>query len=227
MTGFTDLRHVALAAWLLPWLASIGAYLLSADAGFVDWCIPPLAGCDSISASGRHGWGYFLFKALMLPAAGIIAVYWLMCASWLEHLGASRNPIRGMLGLGLIAAAFLALYATFLGSDGDVYRTLRRYGTVVFFSFSFLAQIVMTRALGALRDGDVPASLLRWKVRMLATMLIGGLAFTAAGYVAEVIDIDNDAIENRAEWIMAALLTVFPVLTWAMWRRTGRSLRWG
>lgn len=226
MTGFTDLRHVALAAWLLPWLASIGAYLLSADAGFVDWCVPPLAGCDSISASGRHGWGYFLFKALMLPAAGVIAVYWLLCGGWLEHLGGSRRSTRWMLALGLIASAFLALYSTFLGSDGEVYRTLRRYGTVVFFSFSFLAQIVLTRALRELPSNDVPPALLRWKVRMLATMLIGGIAFTAAGYAASMMDIDNDAIENRAEWIMAALLTFFPVVTWTMWRHSGRAPRW-
>ena len=219
-SAMSDLRIVAIAAWLLPWLAAVSAYLLSADAGVVAWCIPPLEGCDSISASGRHGWGYFVFKALMLPAAGVIAVYWLLCAGWLEHLGAKQRTRRWMLGLGLTAAGFLALYSTFLGSDGEVYRTLRRYGTVVFFSFSYLAQVVLT---GAIRHrAEVPKRLVSAKVWMLIAMLSGGLAFTAAGYFVE----DNDPMENRSEWIIAALLTAFPLLTYRIWRSTGVAPRW-
>ena len=38
-------------------------YLLSAHYGYVDKCNPYIEGCTSISATGRHGPSYFLFKA--------------------------------------------------------------------------------------------------------------------------------------------------------------------
>ena len=40
-----------------------------------------------------------------------------------------------MLALGAMSAMALAVYATFLGTEGEAYRFLRRYGVVVYFGF--------------------------------------------------------------------------------------------
>lgn len=217
----TDLRNVAIAAWLLCWIGSISAFLLSANAGYVDWCMPHLTGCDSISASGRHGWGFFVFKATMLPAAGLLLVYWVLCYRWLTALVPPGQPQpgsdRAIFTLGFVGTLFLILYVTFLGSDGDVYRTLRRYGTIIYFGFTYLAQVLMARRLVALA---VDPPVVRWKVRLAVFMLVTGLTFAiAANLVA-----DSDPLQNISEWNCASALSSFPLLTWLVWRRTG--VRW-
>ena len=50
-----------------------------------------------------------------------------------------------MLSLGVVSAFALAVYATFLGTEGDIYRFLRRYGVIVYFGFGYLAQLALMR----------------------------------------------------------------------------------
>ena len=101
-----DIRNVAIAAWILSWVGPVSAYLLSASGGYVDWCVPHLTGCDSISASGRHGWGFFVFKATMLPAAGFTFIYWLLCIRWLDLVAVPSRLDRVILTLGIIGTLF-------------------------------------------------------------------------------------------------------------------------
>ena len=209
----TDLRSAALAAWLLAWIGPLASFVLSAMGGYVDSCIPHLTGCDSVSAAGRHGWGYFVFKATMLPAAGMMMVYWVLCFKWLEQLDRLQRIDRIILTLGLVGSLFLILYVTFLGSSGDVYRALRRYGTVVYFGFTYLAQLLLARRLQELA---LPSPVVQWKVRIAVFMFFGGLAF---GTLANFFE-DDDFLQNISEWNFASALTAFPLLTWLLWRHT-------
>ncbi len=209
-----DLRHAAVVVWLLSWFGMLAAYSASAWGGHVPDCIPHLAGCASISASGRHGAGFFIFKAAMIPAAAFYAVYWLLCDHWLRTCAdAPARWRRVMLAVGLVGAAAFVLYATFLGSDGDSYRAMRRYGTVVFFGFTYLAQLLLLYRARAL-FGDTP--LVRAKVILCLAMLAEGLVLGALTYF-----VANDAwLENLTEWHVASALAFYPFLTWLMWRKT-------
>ena len=64
----------------------------------------------------------------MIPAALLQALNWALAARWIRERAGSRDAARGLLPLGLVAGAALAVYAIFLGSDGSVYGWLRRYG---------------------------------------------------------------------------------------------------
>ena len=209
-----DLRNVAVITWILFWTGPLASYLLSANAGYVDWCVPHLTGCDSISASGRHGWGFFVFKATMLPAAGLTLIYWILCYRWLNLIITPTRVDQVILTLGLVGALFLVLYVTFLGSDGDTYRTLRRYGTVVFFGFTFLAQLLFAKRI---IDAEISSPMVRWKYRMAIFMFWGGLAFAVLANFFE----NDDFLQNISEWNFASALTAFPLLTWFLWRHTG------
>ena len=213
-----DLRNVAVAAWLLAWLGPITAYILSASEGYVAWCVPHLTGCDSVSATGRDGWGFFVFKATMLPAAGFTFIYWILTYQWLNLVDAHGPGHRVILWLGLIGTAFLVLYVTFLGSDGDVYRALRRYGTVFYFGLTYLAQLLVARRV---IECGLPSPIVRWKLRLAVFMLIGGLSFAVLANFFE----DDDFLQNISEWNFASALTAFPLLTWIMWRHTGFHVR--
>ena len=208
------LLHSALAVCVLAWFGIGCAYVVSASEGHVPWCVPYLTGCDSISATGRHGWGYFVFKITMLPGAAFSAVYWLLCAAWLQ---ASGSRYRLILALGVLGSVFLALYVTFLGSDGDVYRLMRRYGTVGYFGFTFLAQLLFSRRV---RDIVGDSWLASCKVWLGLGMLIGGIVFAGIANLAA----EKEAIQNVSEWWFATGLTGYPLLTWVLWRRLGFQL---
>ncbi|MDE0422314.1 MAG: hypothetical protein OXK76_15725 [Gammaproteobacteria bacterium] len=210
-----DLRQVAVFVWAFSWLGMFLAYGASAAGGHLEPCVPHLSGCASISASGRYGAGYFIFKGLMIPAGVFFAVYWMLCERWLQACGDTHlGWRRALLVVGIVGAASFVLYATFLGHEGDLYRALRRYGTIVFFGFTFVAQLILVYRAQAL-FGKIP--LVRAKVALCIFMLAEGLALEAFTYF-----IDNDAwLENLTEWHAATALSFYPFVTWLLWRRTG------
>ena len=63
------LARMALLAGVLPIVVVHACYVISVQAGIIPACIPYASGCTSISAAGRHGASYVLFKAGMIPAA--------------------------------------------------------------------------------------------------------------------------------------------------------------
>ena len=213
-----NLCHIAVVVWLLSWLGMLASYAASAWGGHVPECVPHFVGCASISASGRHGGGFFIFKATMIPAAALLTIYWVLCDHWLRTGGDKPGMWRqAMLAVGVLGAAAFVLYATFLGSDGDVYRALRRHGTVAFFGFTYLAQLLLAYRAQAL-FGKV--RLVRAKVALCTAVLIEGLMLETLTYFLT----DHDWLQNVTEWHVATALAFYPFLTWLLWRKTGFAL---
>ncbi len=159
----------------------------------------------------------------MLPYATLLAGYWLLCTAWLHRLGGESRALVWIPVLGVVSALFLVLYATFLGSDGDFYRLMRRYGVIVYFAFNFLAQLLMAARLHGLAALPFPRWVVQAKVALCAGMLVLGLVNVVGGVVLA----DNDAFENVIEWNAALLMTAYYFMTWWAWRKDGFSLRFG
>lgn len=208
---------VAAACALLPFLAVHGAYLLAADAGQVAWCIPYLDSCTSISATGRRAPASFVFKGVMLPAAMLIAVFWWIQARWLRASGDSSARVTWMQYLGWIASLGLVLYVIVLGEVGDWWRTQRRIGTILFFSFTYLAQLLFADALRR-QAGGTDSAAGRTARRILG---VCGLML-AIGIGSVVSEASNEAfhdrIEDAIEWVLALLLEVNFLLCALLWR---------
>ena len=84
------------------------------------------AGPVSISRAARHDLPNHLFKAIVLPAAALQGLTWILCQRWLLALGAPRTRwLRQLAWIGVTAAVFLVLYTAFLGTEGRIYRWLR------------------------------------------------------------------------------------------------------
>ena len=213
-----DLRRVAVIVWVLSWIGMFVAYIASVQQDHIPSCIPHLAGCTSVSSAGRHGAGFFIFKATMMPAAVFLMVYWVLCGHWLRCCGETSARWRGtIVWVGLVGAAFLVLYTTFLGSEGDFYRTLRRYGTVMFFGLTYLGQLLLTYRVQA-AIGDTP--LVRAKVWLCLGVLIEGLVLIALTNLIA----DNDWLKNLTEWHVSSAISFYPFLTWLMWRNSGLTI---
>ncbi len=227
MTDRLELGWLALWTGLLPFLVINAAYFGSATGGHIPLCFPYLEGCTSISSAGRYGLAYFFFKAGIIPSAVLLAAFWFLSRRWLLQLGdVDGMAVRAMRLLGVLAAAFLVLYTVFLGSKGDFYNLMRRYGVNLYFSFSGLAQILLLSRLIRLRARAaelLPQHLLRTKLLILIALLIVGLAS---------IPISNFIVEkhrprNIVEWNFALLMIGYYAVTWRLWVKTGFHARLG
>ena len=223
-----SVRIVALLAALVPAVAVHVTYLLAAAYGHVDWCLPYVDSCTSISAAGREAPASYLFRATMLPAAAIIAAYWWLNHAWLAALqsrGArvSSSANAWMLALGLAACFGLVLYVTLLGEAGEAWARQRRAGTVMFFSFTYLAQLLLYRQLRQLggwqrqlHPGLLPAMGLLCAILLLLGVLTLLLdAWDQAWY---------DTVEDAFEWWLALLLQGNFLLGYLLWRQAGLAL---
>lgn len=217
-----DPATVALLCCLGPLITVHVSYGVSAAAGFIPWCVPYLDGCTSISATGRHGIGYVLFKAGMLPSAALLILYWGICRNWLLEAGDADGPaLRSLLWLGIAGALFLMLYTVFLGHQGAVYNLLRRFGVSLNLGLTYLAQLLFVWRLGRLRSRTgralCPPGLLRAKTWLVTVLLLIGLgSIPVSNFIA-----DKDPVENAIEWTFCLLMSGFYLLTALAWRRSG------
>ncbi|GAB5413902.1 MAG: hypothetical protein Cons2KO_15050 [Congregibacter sp.] len=182
-------------------------------------CFPYIDSCTSISATGRHPPASFVFKGGMLVSAGLIAVFWWMHAHCLRSIGIAGAKPAVMQWLGWLAVVGLILYVTVLGEVGDWWRTQRRIGTILFFSFTFLAQLLLAsmfrqsgEQLGAI--GEITG---RRMLRIAQLMLAIGLISVG---IQAVDDTLHDRVEDAVEWQLALLLQINFLLCALFWRRT-------
>ena len=108
------------------------------------------------------------------------------------------------------------LYTVFLGSSGDIYRLMRRYGVFVFFLGTLIAQIIATRRLGQITDSSTRAPALAQKL-LLSFMILLALAEVPLGQFG----LADDAAENVIEWNFSLLMQLW----FASWLLSPRALR--
>lgn len=201
-------RLVIICAGILPVIAALLAWQINVNHGLAA-CLPFWDGCVSVSRGIRSGPGLAWFKALALPATI------LMIASWrLQY--ARLNPVlhpaptrhRLLTWMGVVGALFFLVYALFLGTEGDVYRWMRRYGVVFYFGFTGLAHLLLASVLWRFRAGVLRQQKARAvKIYALAVSLTW-LAGVGSAFKRQLIDdaVLIDRLENALEWNFALLL---------------------
>lgn len=219
-SNMLDLRITPLLVWVLFWGSATVGYLISVEGGYVPGCFPHIEGCTTISQSGREGLSFFIFKAVMIPAAVVTMIYWLLTHHWLRSLSDKSASVTVVTTLGLVGGIFLIIYLTFLGSDGDVYRMMRRYGTIVFFLFTFIAECMLAVKCRRIFERN-------WVVVVKLILCLAVSMELVVHGIAKWLMEDTRWIEDSTEWRSATILTFYPVLTWLLWRRTGFEIQYG
>ena len=206
----TFARHLPLAAGLLPLFAATGAHWLGVDAGHLPACIPYLEGCTSISATGRHPPGSFLFKAVQMPFAVVLVLVWVLALDWLNTFPRQPSVLRARLILvcGISGAVALLVYTSFLGTSEPFYEFMRRFGIYLYFAGTVFAQVLVSVGL---RIGALGS----WMRRVAALPFLLGILNLV---LKSVLD-DPDAAENRIEWIAALGMQAWFVLLYVAFRR--------
>ena len=217
-------RVIALCVVIIPVLTANVVYLFSAwTTERVPLCIPYIDGCTSISRAARYSDAIFIFRAAMMVNAVLLFWYWRLVQLWLVELDNSRR-YRPLLWLGCIGAAFLILYVDFLGSKGDIYRFMRRYGIVFYFSLTPLAQLILIRQVFRLERAKILPSSVKgaatYQLLTCAAMLGIGIVSLILGYT----DLETDASQNIVEWNFAILLHLCFLGSYFYWKQTDYRL---
>lgn len=208
-----------LLAGLLPALGALLALILF-NGPREAFCNPFVDDCISISRMARQGLANQLFRLLVLPGAVLQVLTWFAVARVLGTQGLARCEARALAALGAAAGSMLVVYAGFLGSDGEIYAWLRRWGTLTYFGGTYLAMLVFTRALQRLHGArriDLPRRWQRVLEGLLAFVTAMALAHVAASLSANAGL--EDRLENLTEWWGALSLTLAFAVMALLWRR--------
>ncbi len=185
-----------LTAWL-PIVAINAAYLMAIAFDAVPRCLPYLDGCTSISSTGRTHPSQWVFKPLMLVSAFVMAWFFIASA---QRTRTAAPKVDAVAVCGSIGALALVMYVVFLGTEGAVYRLLRRYGVSLYFGFVFLGQLLLARRL--LGSSESAAASARHMLALCALLLVIGIgSIPITNFVAE-----KDQLENIIEWNFALLM---------------------
>jgi hypothetical protein len=224
-TRTLPLYLVPLLVALLPIIGINVSYLIAASVGHVPWCNPYLDGCTSVSATGRYPPEAFVFRATAIPQAVLLMLFWPLAIGWLRQLGdTARGVHTAILVLGVTAGVFLIVYATVLGEVGQHYRLQRQLGATVFFSFNFLAQLILTQRVIALGRNEHAGLAVKYTRGLLAPCI----AMFALGLLSVIWQLfwgDYDRVEDAIEWVFAILVALWFVPAFLAWKGTGFSAR--
>ena len=210
---------LALAAALIPLLTIHTTFTVSVLEGYVELCNPYWDSCTSISRTGRHGTSYFIFKGTMLPAALLGILFWWLNGRWLRQLGVHSSGVAWIPWLGMVASVSLAAYTLALGHAGDGFNLVRRVGVVLYFSLTFICELLVSAGL---RSHPL------WKhtgMRLLnlcqLTLAVGILSVILNGVAPEFYSRKDDAFE----WILAFLINANAILLALLWRKNRFRVR--
>ena len=203
-----DISKVALLLGLLPPVIININYLIAATEGHVPWCVPYWESCTSISATGRGGTAFVFFKLTMIPVAFVYLWYWKLANDRLAAAGYSSKLI---FNLGVIACIALIAYTLALGAIDDSFRLTRRLGIILYFTLTYLNQLLILYQLYKRKIQDPSRQL-----QLLLCLLI-----LCVGILTLYLDalVDNyDDYEDAFEWNLALLLHLNFLCAWWGWR---------
>ncbi|MCS5544110.1 MAG: hypothetical protein NZ767_04840 [SAR86 cluster bacterium] len=208
------LWYLPLSIGLLAIFSGNLTFLLAVNEGFIETCFPYFEGCSSISKAGRKGLAAIFFKLTIIPVMTLLSVYWVITYNLIRNTY-GINKIQGkiMLFFGIIGSFFGIIYTSFLGSEGDIYQLLRRFGIYFFFLGTYLGQILETNLIG-----NIEATKLSFypKTMRFITFFIGCIILISMpvyGFFDE-----DDWLENILEWNITLLIFLYFILSSLFWR---------
>jgi len=217
-------RTLAILVVILPLLASNGAYLMTAYASFVPWCMPYLDGCTTISQAGRSGNTIFYYRAIVFPYSVLLMLFWLYSKVWLENLyGYATKVSRIIFVLGLVGAISLLVYIDFLGTTGEVNGLMRRTGAMLYFTMTPLAQALLLKQhynyFRKQQEGLIKPKVLQYQLVIVLLML----SIAAVSILLVLTDSITYEIENIVEWNFSLLINLYFAGVVLLWRGYTRA----
>ena len=203
-----------LIAFNLPILTELISYYLSIKFDYVQFCIPNIDGCTSISQVGRYPPINYFFKTFMFISIFIIFIYWKSNYNLLSHNN-SLLLYKITFLLGIFSVIFFALYITFLG-EGDYYRFFRRIGIFIYIFFTVISELLLSisyKKNSYLFKNDKSVNFKYYFNLVLSTF---GLILLPL-VIYKIIDYPN--FKNIVSWNYFILIQINFLITFFCWKK--------
>ncbi|TDF42486.1 hypothetical protein EYS14_03795 [Alteromonadaceae bacterium M269] len=210
--------RIAMLCVFIPFVTVHTTLTIGVSVGNLALCNPYWADCHSISATGRQYPEFFVFKALLIPAAVFMVAYWLLLYQWIQKVTEHTRKPSVVLGMGLVASIALIVYTVTLGAEGEPYSLARRIGVVFYFAFTAFAHLILLSHLDKIDTHKlgIVAQQNRLAISAIA-LIVTAIASAAMGYF---FDDFWDRWENAYEWWFSLLMTSMFYHVGIMWRKT-------
>lgn len=196
---------------LLPLFTIHLCLLLSFSENKLEWCNPYWLDCHSISATGRHGLAYFVFKGGMLTAMVLLALFWWINQWWLNNQTTKASVLIGWLGS--LASLALVIYTLSLGHDGNIPYLLRRIGVISYLGLTFICQLLLSASLQRKAATQVQGRHLLMLSTLILVLALISLALDAA------LGAQYKRLENAIEWGLILLINLHALFIVGVWRK--------
>ena len=203
-----------LIAVILPILTVLISYYLSIKFDYVQFCIPNIDGCTSISQVGRYPPINYFFKTFMFISIFIIFIYWKSNYTLLSHNN-SLLLYKITFLLGIFSVIFFALYITFLG-EGDYYRFFRRIGIFIYIFFTVISELLLSisyKKNSYLFKND---KIINFKYYFNLVLSTFGLILLPL-VIYKIIDYPN--FKNIVSWNYFILIQINFLITFFCWKK--------
>ena len=203
-----------LIAFILPILTVLISYYLSIKFDYVQFCIPNIDGCTSISQVGRYPPINYFFKTFMFISIFIIFIYWKSNYNLLSHNN-SLLLYKITFLLGIFSVIFFALYITFLG-EGDYYRFFRRIGIFIYIFFTVISELLLSisyKKNSYLFKNDI---IINFKFYFNIVLSTFGLILLPL-VIYKIIDYPN--FKNIVSWNYFILIQINFLITFFCWKK--------
>ena len=177
--------------FFIPVLTVIISYFISSFGGFVDWCMPLLDGCTSISKVGRYGISFYLYKIFIIPSVILMIIFWYQVNKYIYKSNL-------LLFLGITSCIFLIIYLFALGFDGKIYRFMREIGIFIYFILTPMCQTFLAFSIS---NNKIRSKFYLYTLLSMYLVCVGVYLF--------ILPLDNSNYENVIEWNFALLIFLF------------------
>ena len=146
-----NFKHLCMICFCLPIITIIISYIWSANLNIVNWCIPNIDGCTSISRIGRYEPVVYFFKPMMFIYAIFSGIFW---SKFYKILKVDKiETSKFLILIAYCSILFFILYIFFLG-EGKLYKFFRQIGIFIYIFFTVLSQIFFSMRLKRLSCFD-------------------------------------------------------------------------
>ena len=203
-----------LIAFILPILTVLISYYLSIKFDYVQFCIPNIDGCTSISQVGRYPPINYFFKTFMFISIFIIFIYWKSNYTLLSRNN-SLLLYKITFLLGIFSVIFFALYITFLG-EGDYYRFFRRIGIFIYIFFTVISELLLSISFKKNSYLFKNDKIINFKFYFNLVLSTFGLILLPL-VIYKIIDYPN--FKNIVSWNYFILIQINFLITFFCWKK--------
>ena len=203
-----------LIAFIVPILTVLISYYLSIKFNYVDFCVPNIDGCTSISQVGRYPPINYFFKTFMFISIFIIFIYWKSNYILLSHNN-SLLLYKITFLLGIFSVIFFALYITFLG-EGDYYRFFRRIGIFIYIFFTVISELLLSISFKKNSYLFKNDKIINFKYYFNLVLSTFGLILLPL-VIYKIIDYPN--FKNIVSWNYFILIQINFLITFFCWKK--------